>query len=253
MNDVTGMPQTAVVIGGASEIAVATLRALGKRRLRHAVLLGRNDAALAEAAALVRSAGVENVSTGRLDVVDTATIPAAVGRVMDELGTVDLVLVAAGFLGESDLAVVDEAIVATTIATNFTGPAAAITGFAQRLRAQGSGRIVVLSSVAGARVRRSNFVYGSAKAGLDGFALGLDAALSGSGVSVLVARPGFVHTRMTAGKRPAPFAVTPERAAADIVRGLETGATVVWSPPTLRWVFAALSLIPHRLWRYVRN
>ena len=89
------------------------------------------------------------------------------------------------------------------------------------LRGQGHGRILVLSSVAGYRVRRSNFVYGAAKAGLDGFAKGLGEAVRGTGVSVHVVRPGFVRTKMTEGRPAAPFAVGPDRVAEDVVRGLE--------------------------------
>ena len=120
---------------------------------------------------------------------------------------------------------------------------------AAQLRVQGQGRIVVLSSVAGFRVRRANFVYGSAKAGMDAFAMGLGEALRGSGVAVHVIRPGFVRTKMTAGLPAAPFAVGPDQVAADILRGLHRGAAVIWSPPFLRWVFSALRLLPQPLWR----
>jgi decaprenylphospho-beta-D-erythro-pentofuranosid-2-ulose 2-reductase len=109
--------------------------------------------------------------------------------------------------------------------------------------------MVVLSSVAGYRVRRANFVYGSAKAGLDAFALGLGEALRGTGVSAHLVRPGFVHTKMTEGRPPAPFAVGPDRVATDIVRGLERGQAVIWSPPLLGWVFPALRLLPQSAWR----
>jgi decaprenylphospho-beta-D-erythro-pentofuranosid-2-ulose 2-reductase len=83
---------------------------------------------------------------------------------------------------------------------------------------------VVLSTVAGERVRASNFTYGASKAGLDGYFLGLGDRLHGTGVQVMVVRPGFVHTKMTAGLDAAPLAVTPEQVADDIVRGLETAA-----------------------------
>jgi decaprenylphospho-beta-D-erythro-pentofuranosid-2-ulose 2-reductase len=105
--------------------------------------------------------------------------------------------------------------------------------------------------VAGYRVRRSNFIYGSAKAGLDGFASGLGEALRGTGVTVQVVRPGFVRTKMTAGRPAAPFAVGPERVASDIVRGLQTGRAVIWSPGVLKWVFTILRLLPQALWRRV--
>ena len=107
----------------------------------------------------------------------------------------------------------------------------------------------MLSSVAGERVRRSNFVYGASKAALDGFAQGLGDALVGSGVHVLVVRPGFVHTKMTTGLEPPPFSTTAEEVASAIVRGLRRDAEVIWVPPALRWVMAVLRHVPRPLFR----
>src|SRR5262249_5756417 len=120
---------------------------------------------------------------------------------------------------------------------------------ATRLGAGGPGSFVVLSPAAGGRARRSNFVYGSTKAGLDAFFQGLGDALAGSGASVMIVRPGFVHTKMTAGGDPAPPATTPEAVGAAIVRGLERGSEIVWVPPALRWVMAALRHVPRPLFR----
>jgi len=117
------------------------------------------------------------------------------------------------------------------------------------LQRQGHGTIVVLSSVAGERVRAANFVYGSSKAGLDGFALGLGDALAPSGVRVMVVRPGFVHTRMTAHMDAAPMATTSEAVARDVLRGLERDAEIVWSPSVLRWVLVVFRHMPRRLFR----
>jgi decaprenylphospho-beta-D-erythro-pentofuranosid-2-ulose 2-reductase len=127
----------------------------------------------------------------------------------------------------------DQRPVSRTTAANFVGPAAAIAALVGRLRAQGSGRIVILSSVAGVRVRKANLVYGAAKAGIDGFGLGLADALEDSGVGVTVVRPGFVRTKMTTVMKAAPFAVESSSVAKAIVKGLETGALVVWVPPVL--------------------
>ena len=94
----------------------------------------------------------------------------------------------------------DPAAVAALAHVNFTGAVSAVRGGRRAASAaQGHGRLVVLSSVAGERVRKANYVYGSTKAGLDGFAQGLGDALAGTGASVLVVRPGFVHSKMTAG------------------------------------------------------
>ena len=117
------------------------------------------------------------------------------------------------------------------------------------MRAAGRGRLVVFSSVAGVRVRRANYVYGSAKAGLGGFASGLTDALHGSGVQVLTVRPGFVIGRMTHGMTPAPLSSTPGQVAAATVRALARGRRVVWVPWTLRWLFVGMRLLPRFIWR----
>ena len=114
---------------------------------------------------------------------------------------------------------------------------------------KGSGQIVVFSSVAGIRVRRANYVYGSAKAGLDGFACGLSDALVGSGVHLLLVRPGFVIGRMTEGMSPAPFSSTPDQVADATVNALRRGRDVVWVPWQLRILFAIMRILPRSVWR----
>ena len=133
--------------------------------------------------------------------------------------------------------------------TDYVAHVAVLTHLAQLLRAQGSGTIVVFSSVAGVRVRRANYVYGSAKAGLDGFASGLADALAGSGVRLLLVRPGFVIGRMTTGMTPAPFSRTPDVVADATVRALRSGAGEVWVPPVLRPLFAVMRHVPRAVWR----
>ena len=122
---------------------------------------------------------------------------------------------------------------------------------ADRMRDQGHGTIAVLSSVAGERVRKSNFPYGASKAGLDGFCQGLGDFLHGTGVDVLVVRPGFVHTKMTAGMKPAPFATTPDKVAGAVVAGLRRGAHTVWAPPALRFMMMGLRHLPRPLFRRI--
>jgi decaprenylphospho-beta-D-erythro-pentofuranosid-2-ulose 2-reductase len=251
MIDATGMPQTAVVIGGSSQIARDTLLLLADRRLRSVVLAGRGQAALESTAVDLRARGVEKVMTHYLDVTDTDRLDAFAKATACELSAIDLLLVAAGDLGTSDIDRFDARTVSRAVVTNFAGPAAVVAAFLTTLRAQGAGRIVILSSVAGVRVRKANLVYGAAKAGIDGFGLGLADALAGTGVEVTVVRPGFVRTKMTVGLKPAPFAVESSAVAEAIVEGLETGAPVIWVPPGLRAVFALMRLLPRALWRKI--
>ncbi len=256
MLDAFGQPQSIVVLGGTSDIAGAVVDRLCARRCRTVVLAGRDAERLAESAARAEEAGAERVAQVVVDATDVPGAAASVERCFAAAGdvgaggdgNVDVVLVAVGVLSgrEDEL---DAAHAARVAAVTYAWPVAAITRAAALLAEQGYGRIVVLSSVAGVRVRRANFVYGSAKAGLDAFARGLGDALQGTGVSVQVVRPGFVRTKMTEGMPAAPFATTADAVADVVVAGLGTPASVLWAPPVLRAVFAVLSRLPAAIWR----
>lgn len=152
-------------------------------------------------------------------------------------------------LGDQAAAEHDPALATEIARVNYLGAVSVVSTVVERLRAQGHGIIVGLSSVAGERVRRSNFIYGSSKAGFDGYLQGLGEALAGSGVRVLVVRPGFVHSKMTAGLPPAVLAVTPDVVADAIVHGVATGRELIWVPPTLRWVMVGLRHLPKPVFR----
>jgi decaprenylphospho-beta-D-erythro-pentofuranosid-2-ulose 2-reductase len=250
--DAFGQPQSLLVVGGTSDIGLAVVRALVARRCRIVVLAGRHERGLEEAAEEARQAGATEVHTLRYEALDVESHEALVHRAFEVAGgSLDMVLVAVGLLGDQGLDESDPLRTSRVIGTNFTGAASVLAVVADRLRGGGAGRIVVLSSVAGVRVRRANFVYGAAKAGLDGYAQGLADALEGSGARLQIVRPGFVRDRMTKGRDPAPFATTPEAVAEAVVQGLQTGSAVVWVPPVLRWVFAVLRILPRPLWRRV--
>lgn len=252
MIDALGRPQSALVLGGSSDIARATVRALAPT-LSTLVLAGRPSRELELAAREARAAGIATVEVLDWDATDVERHAPRIGKVFDAHEDVDLVLVAAGVLGEQSRDEAEPVAAARVITTNFTGPATACLATAERLRAQGHGVLVVLSSVAGERVRRANFIYGSSKAGLDGFAQGLGYSLAGSGARVMVVRPGFVRTRMTAGTAPQPFATTAGDVAAAIVRGLAQGARVVWVPAALRPVMAVMRHLPEAVFSRIRR
>jgi decaprenylphospho-beta-D-erythro-pentofuranosid-2-ulose 2-reductase len=248
MLDAFGQPQSIVVLGGTSDLAGAIVGALVRRRCRTVVLAGRDDARLSDAARAAVDAGAENVSTVRFDASRVADAARVVDECFDAAGTVDLVLLAVGVLSrqadELDAARSTEVVTAT-----YSWPVAALTRAAGRLRDQGYGRIVVLSSVAAVRVRRPNFVYASAKAGLDAFSIGLSEALRGTGVAVQIVRPGRVPTKMTAGLPSAPMTTTPDAVADAVMGGLASGAQVVWVPGVARWALLAARFVPQSLWR----
>ncbi|WP_445278155.1 SDR family NAD(P)-dependent oxidoreductase, partial [Streptomyces sp. DSM 41033] len=114
-------------------------------------------------------------------------------------GPIDTAVLAFGVLGDQDRAEADPAHAVAVVHTDYVAQVSLLTVLAQRMRAADRGRLVVFSSIAGARARRANYVYGSAKAGLDSFASGLTDALHGTGVQLLIVRPGFVIGRMTDG------------------------------------------------------
>jgi len=253
VEDAFANPQTVIALGGTSEIAAAILDHLVASRCRRLVLAGRDPAALDAHAARLLAGGADAVER----LVFTADDPAGAGPLVDRAfavagGQVDLVLVAIGALGDQATDEADPRRVTDMITTNFSWPAAAMVTAAGHLRAAGHGRIVVLSSVAGVRVRRSNFVYGSAKAGLDGFAQGLAEALRGSGVHVHIVRPGFVRTKMTRALTPAPFAVDAADVARAVVAGVRRNLEVIWVPPLLGPLVTAARHLPRALWRQVR-
>jgi decaprenylphospho-beta-D-erythro-pentofuranosid-2-ulose 2-reductase len=249
MIDAVGRPQSVLVLGGSSEIAQAIVAKLVPARCRTVVLAGREGPRLSEAVDRAKGAGADVAEAVAFDATDVAGHLAFADGVFDRFGDFDLVVVAAGVLGDQAEDERDPVAAASVLTTNFTGLAAAVLAVAGRLRRQGHGRLVVLSSVAGERARRANFVYGSSKAGLDAFSQGLGDSLVGSGVRVMVVRPGFVVGRMTEGMSPAPFPTTPEAVADAVVRGIESGAGVVYVPPVLRWVFAVMRHLPRTIWR----
>lgn len=239
-----------VLIGGSSEIGLAIVRALARGRDGTVALVGRDGERLAGAAAELERAGASVAATVTVDAEDTDRHEAALAEAFDALGgDADVVVLAIGRLGERGGVPRDVADAVRVLRVNVVGAGSMLIWAARRLRQQGSGTLIVLSSVAGEKVRRANVVYGASKAGLDGLASGLGDALHVDGVRVLLVRPGFVRTRMTHGLASAPLATDADAVAAAVLRGLDRGAAVVWCPAALRWIMLALRLLPRSLAR----
>jgi decaprenylphospho-beta-D-erythro-pentofuranosid-2-ulose 2-reductase len=235
-----------LLLGGTSEIGLAILAALGLPAGAEVILAGRDEQRLA-------AAGKElpgQVQTMAYDAMDTGGHQAFADAVFAG-GPLDLVISAAGVLIPQDEAERDVKRAADMVETNFTGHVTTLLAIASRMREQGRGTIVVLSSVAAVRPRKANFVYGSAKAGLDAFARGLADSLHGTGVRVVLVRPGFVTGRMTAGMSPAPMSSTPAQVGAATAAALRGGRASVWIPAPLGGLALALRLVPRPLWRRV--
>jgi decaprenylphospho-beta-D-erythro-pentofuranosid-2-ulose 2-reductase len=248
VKDALGDVQSLLVLGGTSEIAQAITRRLVARRCRTVVLAARRPESCAAFADELRSQGVD-VDVVAFDAADTGTHAAVLGEVFAGHGDIDVTVLAFGVLGDqADFdARPDHAVEAATV--NYVGAVSAGLVLAERLRRQGHGTLVVLSSVAGERARKANFVYGSTKAGLDAFAQGLGDALAGSGARVLVVRPGFVHTKMTEGMQAPPIAATAEEVADATADAIASGKEMVWVPARMRFVMSGLRHLPRFAWR----
>lgn len=249
MKDTLTAAQSVLVLGAGSDIARALVHGIAQGgRLRHMVLAGRpgtrRDEAVADLAGALPDATVETVD---LDARDIASHGATIDTVFDA-GDVDVTVLAFGVLPEGG-SLADPVAAAEVVTTNFTGAVSCLTAVAARCRRQGHGTVVVLSSVAGERPRRSNYLYGATKAGLDAFATGLADDLHGSGVHVLVVRPGFVHSAMTAGHDPAPLAVTPDDVAAAVLPHLRGPSRTIWVPAAMRPVMSGLRHLPRAVFR----
>ncbi|MFF4713884.1 SDR family NAD(P)-dependent oxidoreductase [Streptomyces eurythermus] len=247
MKDATELPRSLLVLGGTSEIALATARRLIARRTRTVWLAGRPSLALENAAGSLRALGAD-VHTVAFDALAPESHEGALGKVFAE-GPVDMVLLAFGILGDQAHDERDPVRAVRVAQTNYTGAVSAGLVAGRALQAQGHGWLVVLSSAAAERARRADFIYGSSKAGLDTFAQGLGDALYGTGARVMVVRPGFVRTRSTAGRPRTPLATTPEAVATAVELGLRRGAETVWVPGTLRLLTTVLRHAPRALFR----
>jgi decaprenylphospho-beta-D-erythro-pentofuranosid-2-ulose 2-reductase len=248
MINAVGAPGSLLLLGGTSDIALATARLYAGRTPGLRVVLAarpseRRDTAVGELEALGCRARAVDFEAGDTDAHARVVADAA------RDGDIDISVVAYGVLGDNERAWTDVDAAVELARTNYLAPVATGVALAAQVRRQGHGVIVALSSVAGERPRRSNFVYGSTKAGFDAFYVGLGEALRPLGGRVVVVRPGFVRSKMTAGLDPAPLAVTPSDVADAIVATVDGGGEQVWVPRAIRPVMSALRHLPRPVFR----
>ena len=238
---------TVLILGGRSEIGIELAVRLAPGA--SVVLAARDAHRLGEQTAMIRAAGAAAVSTVEFDADDLQSHGPLVASIIAEHGSIDTAVLAFGILGDQGRAETDAAHAVAVVHTDYVAQVSLLTHLAAAMRQADRGALVVFSSVAGVRVRRANYVYGSAKAGLDGFASGLADALHGTGVRLLIVRPGFVIGRMTHGMTPASLASTPSQVAAATARALANHRRTVWIPWALRPLFFCMRLLPQPVWR----
>jgi decaprenylphospho-beta-D-erythro-pentofuranosid-2-ulose 2-reductase len=249
MLDAVGNPQTILLLGGTSQIGLAICeRYLRDAPARIVLACLPDDPGRDDAVAQMRAAGARSVELIDFDAVETETHP----KVIEEAfagGDVDVAIVAFGLLGDAEELWQNQRKAVQIAEINYTAAVSVGVLLAEKMRAQGFGQIIAMSTVAGERVRRSNFVYGSTKAGLDGFHLGLGEAVRDHGVKVLVIRPGQVRTRMSAHIKEAPLTVDKEYVAELAVNSAAKGKELVWAPPAFRYVMMVLRHVPRPIFR----
>lgn len=247
--DAVGNPQTVLLLGGTSEIGLAICERYLRNAAARIVLAAMpEDPGRDAAVAQMKAAGARSVELVDFDAVETETHP----KVIEECfagGDVDVAIVAFGLLGDAEELWQNQQKDVQIAEINYTAAISVGVLLGEKMRAQGFGQIIAMSTVAGERVRRSNFVYGSTKAGLDGFYLGLSEALREYGVRVLVIRPGQVRTRMSAHIKEAPLTVDKEYVANLAVTAAAKGKELVWAPAAFRYVMMVLRHVPRSIFR----
>ncbi len=264
MIDAVGNVQSILVLGGTSDIAMATIERLTSARLNRVVLAGRPSPALEDAATRVRSFGVQNVSTIAFDATDPPRHCDVIDAVFDG-GDIDVVVFAVGVAvgvgtvgGELEIER-NPAAAVTMAMTNYVGPMNAGLLVAQRIRKQGHGFLAFITSVAGERPRKSTFVYGSTQSAIDSFAVGLGESLRGTGGRVLVIRVGKVATKQLGGTTVATGSRTATATAASAVAVASAIAVglrrkhshVVYVPSSLRAKMRGVRHIPTNVFRHL--
>ena len=242
------VPQRILVLGATSGMAEACCR-LWAERGDSLFLVGRSASKLAAMAADLRIRGAGYVDTAVTDLDDTAHHPELLAGAINSLGGLDVAFVAVGVLGQQADAERAFPPAHQILHTNYVAPASLLTWLANYCAQRHAGTLAVLSSVAGERGRKSNYVYGSSKAGLTAFVDGLRNRIDREGVRVMTIKPGPVRTAMTEGMKNPPRLAEVGDVAATLVKAIDRGDDVVYVPGIWRFIMAAIRAIPERMFK----
>jgi decaprenylphospho-beta-D-erythro-pentofuranosid-2-ulose 2-reductase len=240
-----------LIIGATSAIAREAARCFAADGAS-LFLVGRNAGRLEAVAADLRARGAARAETFVLDVRETARHPAMIESALAALGGLDAALLAHGVLPDQAACEADAGLALDAFATNASSVVSLCTLLSNELERRRAGCLAVIGSVAGDRVRRSNYVYGSAKAAVEGFLSGLRGRLWRSGVAVVMIKPGWVDTPMTAGLRKNPLFASPRRVGRGVYRAMRRGRAVVYLPWFWYWILLAVRALPEGIFKRLR-
>ena len=241
-----------VLLGGTKGIGRALGRLLAERS--HTIcLLGRNVEALDASARdmEVRAGSDQKVTVAECDLLHPEGFAAALDSASEKLGGLDTVVVTAALFATEEELEADTALAREVVTVNFANMVSFCEEARKRIMSSGRGTLCVLSSVAGERGRKPVIIYGASKAGLSAYLEGLDHKFRAQGLKTICVKPGFVKTGTTAGLDPPPFAGEPEEVAKDILKAIERGTPIVYTPGIWRYVMLVIRNLPRFVMRRI--
>ncbi len=241
-------PRRILVLGATSGIAEACIR-LWANRGDALYLVARNEDKLAVVAADAKTRGASHVGSAVANLDDTNAHPEVLAHAINSLGGLDVAFLALGVLGNQGDAEKNFATADQILHTNLIAPVSLLTWLANYTAQRHAGTLAVLSSVAGERGRKSNYVYGSSKAGLTAFVDGLRNRVDREGVQVMTIKPGPVKTAMTEGMKGSAKFADVEAVASSLVKAIDRGDDVVYVPGIWRVIMAVIRAIPERVFK----
>jgi decaprenylphospho-beta-D-erythro-pentofuranosid-2-ulose 2-reductase len=241
-------PKRILVLGATSGIAEACCR-LWADRGDSLYLVARNSDKLGAVSADMHTRGAASVDSAVANLDDTAGHPELLAHAINSLGGLDVAFLALGVLGDQIEAERSFVSAGQILHTNYTAPVSLLTWLANYCAQRHSGTLAVLSSVAGERGRKSNYIYGSSKAGLTAFVDGLRNRIDREGVRVMTIKPGPVKTSMTDGMKGSGKFADVDAVAATLVKAIDKGTDVVYVPGIWRVIMAVIRAIPERFFK----
>jgi len=248
MSQTDATPRKILVLGATSGIAEATCRIWAAEGAR-LFLVARNAEKLAAVAADLRTRGASFVDTAIADLDDTDKHPALLSHAVNSLTGLDVAYLAHGILGDQAKAEQDFNTAAQIIYTNYMAPVSLLTWLANFCVQRHAGTLAVISSVAGDRGRKSNYLYGSSKAGLSAFLGGLRNRVDREGVTVLAIKPGPVKTSMTSGMKGSEKFADVDKVAQSIVKAIDKRQDVLYVPFQWQPIMFVIRHIPERVFK----